>query len=254
MLLAIDAGNTNIVFGLYERRHLKDHWRLQSDRGATADELGVYLRRLLVRAGAPRLNAVAISSVVPTLTGVLVEMSHSYLELHPLVVGPGISTGMPILYDDPRQVGTDRIVNAVAAFERTKGATIVIDCGTATKFEFITGAGEYMGGAIAPGLGIASDALSERAARLHRVELVRPPHVVGRNTVHAIQSGLIYGYAAMLDGMVTRIRREQGGAAQVVATGGFSPLLAPVATCIDIVDEWLTLDGLRLIYERNFGQ
>ncbi len=254
MLLAIDVGNTHIVFGLYQGKHLRHHWRLRSNRATTADEVGVFLGRLLRGIGNPSISGVAISSVVPPLTQVLVEMSQQYLKQAALVVGPGVTTGMPILYDDPRQLGTDRLVNAIAAYERTKGPTIVVDCGTATKFEYVNGAGEYLGGAIAPGLGIASDALSERAARLHRVELVRPPKVLGRNTIHSIQSGLIYGYASMLDGMVARIRREHDAKARVVATGGFSTLLVPATESIEIVDEFLTLDGLRLIYERNIGQ
>src|SRR5512135_1992335 len=161
---------------------------------------------------------------------------------------------MPILYDDPQQVGSDRVANAVAAYERTHDTTIVVDCGTATKLEYVTRKGEYVGGVIAPGLGIASDALFERAARLYRVELVRPKHVLGRNTVHAIQSGLVYGYASLVDGLVVRMEKEIGMKARVIATGGFAPLLAPESETIEEVAEFLTLDGLRLIYGRNSGQ
>ena len=188
---------------------------------------------------------------MPSLNQVVDAACRTYLQVAPLFIGPGVATGMPVLYDNPHQLGSDRLANAVAAFARTRGATIVVDLGTATKFEYVSAAGAYVGGAIAPGLGIASDALFERAARLYRVELAKPDRVLGRNTVHAIQSGLVYGYVAMIDGMVRRIRAEQGGAAHVVATGGFAPLVAREAACIDAIDEFLTLDGVRLIYERN---
>jgi type III pantothenate kinase len=253
MLLAIDAGNTHTVFGVFEGSTLARSWRLQTKRGRTADEYGILLDALL---GTSRehLRGAAISSVVPPVTQVLDELCRRYLGLPPLIIGPGVHTGMPILYDDPRQLGSDRIVNAVAAFAQIGSATIVVDCGTATKFEYVSTEGEYHGGAIAPGLGIASDALFERAARLYRVELKGSSQIVGRNTVQAIQSGLIHGYGAMIDGMVARIRRETGTAARVVATGGFAPLLAPATATIEHVDEHLTLKGLRLIYERNSAQ
>lgn len=251
MFLAVDVGNTNTVFGVYEAKSLRQHWRLQTRRERTADEYGILLRSLLTAASVPPITGAAVSSVVPSLTQVIDTMCRDYLGVAPLLAGPGVRTGMPILYDDPQQLGTDRIVNAIAAYERTHDSTIVVDLGTATKLEYVSSRGEYVGGIIAPGLGIASEALFERAARLYQVELVKPKHVVGRNTVHAIQSGLIYGYIALIDGLVERIRRETAVKARVIATGGFAPLLAPDSDTIEETDEFLTLDGLRLIYERN---
>ncbi len=254
MLLAIDVGNTHTVLGLYEGDGLRHHWRLETDRERTVDEYGVLLRNLFARVGSPVIDGVTVSSVVPPTTQVINGWCRTYLGVAPLIVGPGVRTGMPILYDDPQQVGSDRVVNAIAAYERTHDATIVVDCGTATKLEYVTRQGEYVGGVIAPGLGIASDALFERAARLYRVELVRPKHVLGRNTVHAIQSGLVHGYASLVDGLVARMWKEIGVKARVIATGGFASLLAPESETIEEVDEFLTLDGLRLIYGRNSGQ
>ncbi|HUI25341.1 MAG TPA: type III pantothenate kinase [Candidatus Kryptonia bacterium] len=250
-MLAIDIGNTNTVIGWYDGAQLRRHWRVLTQPARTADEYGFLIGNLLRAQTGAAVSGVAVSSVVPAMSTTIATVCRDYLHATPLFVGPGVKTGMPILYDDPRQLGSDRIVNAVAAYERTHAATIVVDLGTATKLEYISAAGEYVGGVIAPGVGISSDALFARAARLSRVALGQPAQVVGRNTVAAVQSGLFYGYVAMIDGLVARIRNESGSAARVIATGGFAPLLAPASATIEIVDEFLTLDGIRLIFDRN---
>src|SRR5262245_32382713 len=250
MLLAIDVGNTNTVLGVYQGEKLLRHWRLQTIPDRTVDEYGVLLQSLYgsLRSG---IDGVIISCVVPPMQKTIEAVSREYLSLEPVTVGPGIKTGMPILYDNPKEVGADRIVNAVAAYERVKDTTIVVDFGTATTFDYITAKGEYVGGVITPGPGISLEALYQRAAKLYRVEMMRPPRVVGRNTIHAIQSGIVFGYVAMVDGLVRRIQDENGVKARVFATGGFAQLLGPESQTIDEVDEFLTLDGLRILYERN---
>jgi type III pantothenate kinase len=253
MLLTIDVGNTNTVLGVFEGRALLVHWRLTTRREQTADEYGVLVRNLFSTSGLEpgRVDAVALASVVPPLTPVLVALARQYLGHEPLVIGPGVKTGMPILYEPPGDVGADRIVNGVAAFAAYGGPVVVVDFGTATTFDVITRRGEYAGGVICPGIGISADALFQRAARLPRVDVCHPGRVVGRSTVSSMQSGLYFGYAAMCEGLIARIRAEIGEPARVVATGGLAEVLAGEIPSIEAVDPVLTLTGLRLIWERN---
>ena len=256
MLLTIDVGNSNTVLGVFDGSELRAHWRLTTRREQTADEYGILVRNLFAGSGLDpaRVEAIALASVVPPLTPVLVELARRYLGRDPLVIGPGVKTGMPILYEPPSDVGADRIVNGVAAFATYGGPVIVVDFGTATTFDVITRRGEYVGGVICPGIGISADALFQRAARLPRVDVRDPGRVVGRTTVGSMQSGLYFGYAAMCEGLIARIRAELGEPARVVATGGFAGTLAAEIPSIETVDPVLTLVGLRLIFERNSAE
>lgn len=253
MLLAIDVGNTNIVYGLFEGEALLHQFRVETGRGRTSDEYTVVLRQLLAMAGVAEgvVDAVILASVVPALTEPMMELARRGFARDAVVVGPGLRTGMSILYENPREVGADRIVNAVAAYERVKGGLIVVDFGTATTFDCVTPKGEYLGGVIAPGMQISADALFSRAAKLPRVEIAKPPKVVGRNTVHSMQSGILYGYVGLVDGLVERLRAELDYPCEILATGGLATRIAPLSKTIDTVDDDLTLRGLRILYERN---
>lgn len=254
MLLAIDVGNTNIVLGLFDGSRLVHQFRLESSRGRTADEYAVVVRELLsMRDVAPSdVTGAIVASVVPRLTEPMLDLVRRAFGFEALVVGPGIKTGMSILYENPREVGADRIVNAVAAYERFHGGLIVVDFGTATTFDCVTPRGEYMGGVIAPGVQISADALFSHAAKLPRVEIQRPAKVVGRSTQHSMQSGIVYGYVGLVDGLVDRIIEETAfPSCAVVATGGLARLIGPLSRTIQDVDDDLTLDGLRILYGRN---
>ncbi|AWB42834.1 type III pantothenate kinase [Paenibacillus sp. CAA11] len=254
MILVVDVGNTNIVLGIYENKELLHHFRLSTNRQATVDEYGIMIHNLfqMSHIAVGDIEGVIISSVVPPLMYVLEQMCVTYLKKKPLVVGPGIKTGLNLRYENPREVGADRIVNAVAAVEAYGGEPlVVVDFGTATTFDCIDEKGNYLGGAIVPGIGISTEALYQRASKLPRIELEKPKKVIGRNTIHAMQAGIIFGYAGQVDGIVSRIAGEMNAKPRVIATGGLAELIASEAGTIDEVDPMLTLEGLRLIYQRN---
>ncbi len=256
MLLAIDVGNTQTAVGVFQDGKLVHHWRISTDRDKTADELAVMLSDLmqLARLTLQDISHAAVSSVVPNCTAALLEMAQEILGIKPLIVGPGIKTGMPILYDNPHEVGADRIANAVAAFQRYQQSTIIVDFGTAITFDAVSSKGEYLGGAIAPGIEISAEALFSTAAKLSKVDLLRPAKVIGKNTENSVQSGLIFGFAGLVDAIVEKMKREMNAGPRVIATGGFAPLIAPVCVSVQDTDPLLTLVGLRIIHEMNSGQ
>ena len=253
MLLAIDVGNTNIVYGVFDGAKLVQQFRVESSKNRTADEYAVALRQLLAMRGVEPedVTAAIVASVVPSLTDPMLDLVCRGFGKEALVVGPGIRTGMAILYENPREVGADRIVNAVAAYERYKGGVIVVDFGTATTFDCVSPKGEYLGGVICPGINISADALFQRAAKLPRVEIARPPRVVGKNTLHSMQSGIVYGYVSLVDGLVDRIQEELDFPCATCATGGLARVIAPLTKNVKDIDDDLTLVGLRILYERN---
>ncbi|MBZ5640719.1 MAG: type III pantothenate kinase [Acidobacteriia bacterium] len=253
MLLAIDVGNTHTVLGLFEADELRAHWRVATRKDATPDETGVLLRALFDGAGIDpgAVTGMIVSSVVPDLNEVLAKAGARHFRCDPLFVEPGVKTGLPILYENPHEVGADRIVNAVAAVARYGAPVIVLDFGTATTLDVVGPKGEYLGGVIAPGLGISAEALFARAARLSRVPLRRPRRVIGANTEESVQSGLFHGYAALVEGLVRRVRAELGIEAKVVATGGLARVFEGEMPFLDAVDPGLTLEGLRMIWEKN---
>jgi type III pantothenate kinase len=255
MLLTIDIGNTNIKIGVYQGEQLLAHWRMATERLKLADEYAVMIHNLFELAGLDRggVTGCVLSCVVPPLTSQFRTLSRTYLNVEPVIIGPGVETGLRYSIDTPDQLGADRVANSLAAYRKFGGPVIAIAFGTATAFDVITATGEYIGGAIAPGIGISADALFRLAARLYQVELARPPQVIGKNTVHYMQSGLILGYAGLVEGLVRRMQNEMGHPCTVVATGGLAEVIAGETDAITVVEPYLTLEGLRMIYEMNQG-
>jgi type III pantothenate kinase len=253
MLLVIDIGNTNIVFGIYKNDALVNHWRLSTVLQKTVDEYAILLNSLLYfeKIRLTDIESAIISCVVPPLLIPFEILCSRYIGIKPLIVEPGVKTGMPILYENPQEVGADRIVNAVAGYERMKKALIIVDFGTATTFDYVTPKGEYVGGAIAPGIMISLEALFVRASKLPRVELVKPKDIIGRNTVTAMQAGIVFGYVSLVDGIVTRMKEKVKTDPYVIATGGLASLVYKESSSIDEVDEFLTLEGLKILYHKN---
>jgi len=256
MLLAIDVGNSNTVIGLYDNDTLLHDWRVRTEVDSTADEYGMLILNLYRTAEislktVKSVKDIIISCVVPPMLNILEPLCEKYFKIKPLIVGPGIKTGMPIYYDNPKEVGADRIVNAVAAHEKYEDNLIIVDFGTATTFDYVTKKGEYMGGCIAPGIVISSEALFEKASKLPRVEFSKPKSIIAKDTVSSIQAGIMFGYAGLVDGIVRRMKAEAKSSPTVVATGGVAKNIAPETKSIDVVDNMLTLEGLRIIYSRN---
>ena len=255
MILVFDVGNTNTVIGVYDGEKLLNHWRIRTNAQRTGDEYGILLRSLLEndKLNIKDIKSVVVSSVVPTLMMELEWMSRKFFACRPLVIGPGVKNGLAIKYENPREVGADRVVNAVAAYNKYGGPLIIVDFGTATTFCVVSAKGEYLGGAIAPGIIISTEALVSKAAKLPRVEMQRPRSLIGKNTVSSMQAGIMYGFVGQVEGIITRMKTEIEGEPQVIATGGLAAVIARETDVIDKVDEFLTLDGLRLIYEMNRG-
>src|SRR5258706_11985737 len=255
MLLALDVGNTNIGIGVFEGENLRGDWRIRTERERTADEHGALIAELLRHKGIEikQITAVAVSNVVPTMRRTLIEVARRYFNSEPFMIGAETDFGIGIHYDPPADVGADRLMNAIAAFAKYGGPAIVVDFGTGTTFDAIGANGDYLGGAIAAGIGISTDALFQRAARLYRVELKAPERAVGTNTVMALQSGIMFGFAGQVDAIVHRFKREIGENARVIATGGLAEVIKEESESIEVVDQMLTLDGLRMLWERNCG-
>jgi type III pantothenate kinase len=256
-LLAVDVGNTNVSLGIFDyaggEAELAHHWRLSTNREQTSDEVGGTLRSLFAQSGCEldRFSDVILCSVVPPLQPIWERVCQKLFDRPPILIGPGTRTGMPVRYENPREVGADRIVNAVAAYELVGGPVVAVDFGTATTFDCVSEKGEYLGGAIFPGIHISMEALFERASMLHRVEIARPKTVIGRTTTASLQSGLLFGYAGMVDAMVARIRAELGDDVRVIATGGLAQRIANETESIERVEPFLTLEGLRILFEKN---
>lgn len=253
MLLVVDVGNTNTVLGLFDGAELVHDWRIRTVVDHTVDEYGMLIYNLYKtsRISSRKIRDIIISCVVPPMLNILEPLCRKYFSLKPLIVGPGVKTGMPIFYDNPKEVGADRIVNAVAGYEKYKQDLIIVDFGTATTFDYVSARGEYMGGCITPGIMISSEALFERAAKLPRVELSKPRSIVAKDTVSSMQAGIMYGYAGLVDGICERMKAEVKSNPLVVATGGLAKIVAPETRNINVVDDMLTLEGLRIIYLRN---
>jgi type III pantothenate kinase len=254
MLFCIDIGNTNTVFGVTDKNQVLEHWRVRTEKDATADELGILVRNLFKSTEMEMrdITQIIISCVVPTLLNAFEEFSRRYFNITPMIVGPGLKTGMPIHYDNPKEVGADRIVNAVAAYEKYRTGLVVVDFGTATTFDCVSKEGAYMGGAIAPGVIISCEALFQKASKLPRVEIfAKPKNVIAKDTISSMNVGIIYGYAGLVDGIVNRIKKEVGHDLTVVATGGLAPLICEESETIEHVEAFLTLEGLMIIHEKN---
>lgn len=253
MLLVIDVGNTDTVLGVYDGEELVHDWRIRTNADHTVDEYGILIYNLYnaSRISSRAVQDIIISCVVPPMLNILEPLCQRYFNVKPMIVGPGIKTGMPIFYDNPKEVGADRIVNAVACFHKYERSLIIVDFGTATTFDYISPQGEYMGGCIAPGIMISTEALFSRTAKLPRVELTKPKNVIAKDTVSSMQAGIMYGYAGLVDGIVGRMKKEAASDPLVVATGGLATIIAPQATSIDRVEKMLTLEGLRIIYGLN---